>query len=103
MDGCWEGVGGGCSTGRAERALNSVPPVADALGSFRWLGDQAQRHDRNSELLHRIEMSLNAVGVQLPADFIAFYSWDNWLHDPDAGPLPSQYASYLAHYPQPAS
>ncbi|MEW2331823.1 hypothetical protein AB0880_28975 [Micromonospora chersina] len=57
--------------------------MLDALGGFRWLGDRGQRNAGNVDLLTRLEMSLTAVGVALPDDFIEFYSWDGWAAELD--------------------
>lgn len=79
--------------------LNSVPPVLDALGGLRWLGDRGQRNADNVSVLTRLNASLNAVGVALPEDFVQFYSSDGWSGELDAvsvtgcwtrlGPLPT--------------
>ena len=79
--------------------LNSVPPVLDALGGFRWLGDRGQHNADNVSVLTRLNTSLNAVGVALPEDFVQFYSSDGWAGELDAvsvtgcwtrlGPLPT--------------
>lgn len=63
--------------------LESVPSVQAALGGFHWLGDRGQRHSVNVELLTRLDMSLSAVGVALPRDFVEFYSWDGWATELD--------------------
>ncbi|HST83423.1 MAG TPA: hypothetical protein VLL08_16955 [Kineosporiaceae bacterium] len=52
--------------------------MSDALGDFRWLGDRGPRHDGNTARLADLAELLAAVGVTLPADFIAFYSWSGW-------------------------
>ncbi|SCL17744.1 hypothetical protein GA0070624_1368 [Micromonospora rhizosphaerae] len=64
--------------------LNSVPPVFDALGGFRWLGDRGQHNADNVSVLTRLNTSLNAVGVALPEDFVQFYSSDGWAGELDA-------------------
>ncbi|MEH0830085.1 MULTISPECIES: hypothetical protein [unclassified Micromonospora] len=64
--------------------LSSVPPVLEALGGFRWLGDRGQPNADNVALLTRLNTSLNAVGVALPEDFVQFYSWDGWAAELDA-------------------
>jgi|KBSMisStandDraft_5_1062788.scaffolds.fasta_scaffold513527_1 hypothetical protein len=78
--------------------LDSVPPVRDALDGFQWLGDRGRPSAANVEGLARLEMSLTAVGVALPDDFVEFYSWDGWANELDnasvtgcwtrLGPLP---------------
>lgn len=79
--------------------LNSLPPVLDALGGFRWLGDPGQHNADNVSVLTRLNTSLNTVGVALPEDFVQFYSSDAWAGELDAvsvtgcwtrlGPLPT--------------
>jgi len=79
--------------------LDSVPSVLDALGGFRWLGDRGQRNAGNVDLLTRLQMSLTAVGVALPNDFVEFHCWDGWAAELDTvsmtgcwtrvGPLPT--------------
>jgi hypothetical protein len=64
--------------------LDSLPSVADALGSFRWLGDQGPRDQGNTASLAQLAEQLTAVGVSLPADFVSFYSQSGWAHELDA-------------------
>ena len=54
--------------------IDSVPTVSHALGGFRWLGDRGEPLPENIDRLHRLQASLDAVGVTLPEDFVEFYS-----------------------------
>jgi hypothetical protein len=75
--------------------LDSVPSVLDTLGGFRWLGDD----EEGVGVIHWCASTFEEFAYLF---WIENRIWHH-LHDPDAGPLPSQLAEYLTHYPQPAA